>query len=165
MGQIQYEPTSGVPMSEYAVTARRVDVGGGHASCKNAQILLDTALPGRADAFNPAELFLAAIAACMIKGIERITPMLKFRLQGAAVRLVGRRQDAPPKMIGVEYEPWIETDEPDRRLELLHHNVRNFVTIFNTVLAACPLEGTIHCGVPPWRERVGPGVDFRRTEA
>lgn len=151
--------------NEYAVSAVRLDSSGSIARCKDAQIVLDTALPGRADAFNPAELFLAAIAACMIKGIERVTPMLKFRLQGVSVRLVGRRQDAPPKMTGVEYELWVETDEPDRRLNLLHHNVRNFGTIFNTVLAACPLEGTIHRGVPPLRDAAAPGADSRQAEA
>jgi len=151
--------------NEYQVTAHRVDAAGSAARCKDAEIVLDTALPGRADAFNPAELLLAAIAACMIKGIERVTPMLKFRFDGVAVRLVGRRQDAPPKMTGVEYELWVETDEPDRRLHLLHHNVRNFSTIFNTVLAACPLVGTIHRGVPPWRDTAAPGADSRQAEA
>ena len=152
MGQIQHEPTGGMPANEYIVTAQRVDAAGSLAQCKDAQIVLDTALPGRADAFNPAELFLAAIAACMLKGIERVMPMLKFQLRSVTVRLTGRRQDAPPKMIGVEYELWVETEEPERRLDLLHRNVRNFGTIFNTVLAACPLEGTIHRGLPPWRE-------------
>jgi uncharacterized OsmC-like protein len=148
----QHEPINSMPANEYSVTAWRVDAGGSVARCKDGQIVLDTALAGRADAFNPADLFLAAISACMIKGIERVTPMLKFRLQGVAVRLVDRRQDAPPKMIGVDYELWVETDETDRRLKLLHQNVRKFGTIFNTVLAACPLEGTIHRGVPPWRD-------------
>jgi uncharacterized OsmC-like protein len=37
---------------------------------------------GRADAFNPAELLLAAIAACMIKGIERIAPINHFAYRG-----------------------------------------------------------------------------------
>jgi uncharacterized OsmC-like protein len=148
----QHEPINSMPANEYSVTAWRADAGGSVARCKDGQIVLDTALAGRADAFNPADLFLAAISACMIKGIERVTPMLKFRLQGVAVRLVDRRQDAPPKMIGVDYELWVETDETDRRLKLLHQNVRKFGTIFNTVLAACPLEGTIHRGVPPWRD-------------
>jgi len=139
------------PALEYHVSAERLDAHGSLAICKSAKIPLDTDIAGRIDAFNPAELLLAAIAACMIKGIERMTPMLKFRLRGVDVRLTGRRQDSPPKMIGIEYELWVETDEPDRRLDLLHHNVRNFGTIFNTVSAACPLEGTIHRGVPPWR--------------
>ena len=65
-------------MLEYSVQARRIDAHGSRASCKDAVIVLDTDMTGRPDAFNPAELFLASIAACMIKGIERVTPMLKF---------------------------------------------------------------------------------------
>jgi uncharacterized OsmC-like protein len=141
-----------MPVLEYLVTARRIDSHGSLARCKHAEITLDTDLAGRADAFNPAELFLAAIAACMLKGIERVTPMLKFRLRGVAVRLLGQRQDSPPKMLGVKYELWVDTDEPERRLNLLHDNVRKFGTIFNTVSAACPLEGQIHRGAPPWRD-------------
>ena len=40
----------------------------------------------------------------MIKGIERVTPTLKFNLRGVEVKLHGVRQDAPPKMISVDYE-------------------------------------------------------------
>jgi uncharacterized OsmC-like protein len=135
---------------QYHVTAQRTDGHGSVARTKGAHLTLDTDPAGRADAFNPAELFLAAIAACMLKGIERTMPMLKFKLRGAAVRLVGERQDRPPKMIRVQYELWVDTDEPDRRLNLLHDNLRKFGTIFNTVSAACPLEGTIHRGLPTW---------------
>ena len=73
------------PMLEYRVGARRIDAHGSVASTKDAEIVLDTDINGRPDAFNPAELFLAAIAACMIKGIERVTPMLKFDLRGVEV--------------------------------------------------------------------------------
>ena len=48
-------------MLEYRVKARRVDELGSVATTKAAEIVLDTALDGRPDAFNPAELFLAAI--------------------------------------------------------------------------------------------------------
>jgi uncharacterized OsmC-like protein len=97
---------------------------------------------GRPDAFNPAELLLAAIA-CMIKGIERVTPMLKFKLRGVEIQLQGMRQDSPPKMVAIDYELIVDTDEDDRRLELLHLNVRKFGTIFNTVVAATKLDGVI----------------------
>ena len=55
-------------MLEYRVNARRLDVDGSVASCKDATVSLDTDVNGRQDAFNPAEAFLAAIVACMIKG-------------------------------------------------------------------------------------------------
>jgi uncharacterized OsmC-like protein len=130
-------------MLEYSVQARRVDAHGAVASTKAAELVLDTALEGRVDAFNPAELLLAAIAACMIKGIERVAPMLNFRVQGVEVRLHGVRQDSPPKMASIEYELIVDTDEDDRRLDLLHANVRKYGTVSNTVAAGTRLEGVI----------------------
>ena len=83
------------PMLEYRVNARRVDSHGSIATTKDAEIILDTDVNGRPDAFNPAELFLAAIAACMIKGIERVTPMLNFDLRGVEI-----------------YAPWRSAGQP-----------------------------------------------------
>jgi uncharacterized OsmC-like protein len=128
---------------EYKVMAKRLDTHGGIARSKDAEIVLDTDVNGRPDAFNPAELFLASVAACMIKGIERAIPMLKFDLRGVEVKLHGVRQDSPPKMVTIDYEIIVDTDESDRRLELLHTNVRKFGTISNTVAAATRLEGRI----------------------
>jgi uncharacterized OsmC-like protein len=128
---------------EYSVEARRVDAHGSLAMAKGAEIVLDTSLAGRADAFNPAELLLAAVAACMIKGIERVVPMLKFDFRGVEVKLHAIRQDSPPKIISITYTLTVDTDESDQRLELLHKNVRKYGTISNTVAAATKLEGTI----------------------
>ena len=130
-------------MLEYRVNARRVDTHGSVATTKDAEVTLDTDINGRPDAFNPAELFLAAIAACMIKGIERAIPMLKFDLRGVEVALHGVRQDSPPRMISVDYELIVDTDDDDRRVNLLHLNVRKFGTISNTAAAALKLEGVI----------------------
>ena len=130
-------------MARYQVSARRIDSHGSVATTKEARIVLDTDVAGRLDAFNPAELLLAAVAACMIKGIERVTPTLKFDLRGVEVRLHGERQDSPPKMLSITYELVVDTDETDQRLDLLHKNVRRYGTISNTVAAALELEGTI----------------------
>jgi uncharacterized OsmC-like protein len=80
---------------EFSVTAKRVDASASVAACKDATLTLDTALAGRRDALNPAELLLAALSACMIKGIERVAPMLKFSFRGVEVRVHGVRQDVP----------------------------------------------------------------------
>ena len=130
-------------MLEYDVIAQRIDAHGSKARCKDAEIVLDTDVNGRPDAFNPAELFLAAIAACMMKGIERVAPMIHFTFRGVEVRLHGVRQDSPPFISSVTYELMVDTDEDDRRLDLLHTNVRKYGTISNTVAAATKLEGRI----------------------
>ena len=130
-------------MLEYDVVAKRIDSHGSSARCKDAEIILDTDVNGRADAFNPAELLLAAVAACMIKGIERVAPMNHFKFRSVEVRLHGMRQDSPPFLSSITYELIVDTDEDDRRLDLLHFNVRKYGTIFNTVAAATKLEGVI----------------------
>ena len=130
-------------MLESRVCARRLDAHRSEATAKEACVTLDTDVQGRVDAFNPAELFLASIAACIIKGIERVAPMIQFNYEGVEVNLHGIRQDAPPMMVEVHYEIIVQTQEDDRRLELLHTNVRKYGTISNTVAKATKLEGTI----------------------
>lgn len=128
-------------MLEYTIEATWIDAHGSVAHCKDAEVRLDTDVSGSRDAFNPAEMLLASLAACMIKGIERAAPMLKFSFRGVEVRLHGVRQDAPPRMSDIDYEIVVDTDEDDRRIELLHTNVRKYGTIFNTVSAAARLSG------------------------
>ena len=130
-------------MQSYTMSATRIDGHGTRMSCKGAELVADTDPAGRADAFNPAELLLASIAACMMKGIERVTPMLGFSLRGVTIQLTGERQDAPPRMTRIDYEILVDTDETDRRLELLHQNVRRYGTISNTIALAVRLNGTL----------------------
>lgn len=127
----------------FDVETHRIDAHGSVARCKAAEIPLDTDLAGNRQAFNPAELLLAALSACIIKGIERVTPILRFELRGVEVRVHGVRQDVPPKMESISYEIIVDTDENDRRLELLHENVKRYGTVFNTIAPGTRLSGTL----------------------
>lgn len=138
-----FDLTEGNEVLEYYVTAMRLDEHGSLARCKSAEIMLDTDLAGNPNAFNPAELLLAALAACILKGIERVMPILHFSLRGVEVRVAGVRQDHPPKMASITYEIIIDSDEKDRRLELLHDNIKKFGTVFNTVAPGTLLNGLI----------------------
>ncbi|MDA8051152.1 MAG: OsmC family protein [Rhodospirillales bacterium] len=127
----------------YSVRAQRHDSHAALARCKEAELVMDTDPAGRKDAFNPAELLLAAVAACMLKNLERVAPILSFRFSGAEVRLSGVREDRPPRIVRIDYEMLIETDETDRRLALMHENIRKFGTISNTVAGAVDLQGVL----------------------
>lgn len=127
----------------YQVITERQDAHGSIAYCKEAEITLDTDLNNRDDAFNPAELLLASLSACIIKGIERVVPILKFNLRNIEVRVTGVRQDSPPKMQSIRYEIIVDSDETDRRLALLHQNVMKYGTVFNTLAPGSELSGEI----------------------
>lgn len=142
------EPSA--PKMQFDVVAVRLSAHASQATCKQATVALDTDLSGNPQAFNPAELLLAALSACVIKGIERVAPILEFNLRGVEVRVHGVRQDVPPRMESITYEIIVDSDEPDRRLELLHENVKKYGTVFNTVAPGTELSGTL-------RRKRGPG--------
>jgi len=127
----------------FHVSAQRIDAHGSQAYCKEDKITLDTDLKGRSDAFNPAKLLLAALAACMIKGIERVAPILKFEWQSVSVNISGIRQDVPPSMESITYQIVVDSDENDHRLELLYENIKKYGTVFNTVAPGTQLSGTL----------------------
>lgn len=75
-----------------------------------------------------------------------MAPTLKFRLRGVEVKVHGVRRDVPPGMESISYEIFVDTDETDQRLELLHLNVRRYGTVFNTVAPGTALFGTLAQG-------------------
>lgn len=130
-------------MTDYRVTARRIDETGSLAWAKDAELRLGTDMAGRSDAFNPVELLLAALAACMIKGVERVIPMLDFQIDGIDVALTATRQDAPPLLTGIRYRITVDAPESDQRLALLHRNILKYGTISNTLSRALTLDGEL----------------------
>ena len=72
-------------MMEYRVRVRAQKGQTGVAECKEATLRMDTTPERQPDAFNPAELLLASVAACMIKNIERVAPVLGFEFRSAEV--------------------------------------------------------------------------------
>ena len=130
-------------MLEYDVTATRTDAHGSVVRCKQAALVIDTDLSGRVDAFNPAELLLAAVSACILKNMERVAPIIDFHYRGVTIRVHGVRQDSPPKMQSIGYVIEIDTDENERKLELMHENIKKYGTVYNTLVPGTKLSGTL----------------------
>lgn len=130
-------------MLEYEISATRIDAHGSRVHCKEAELIIDTDLKGRVDVLNPAELLLAAVAACILKNMERVAPMIKLEYRGVSVKVHGVRQDSPPKMLSINYEIIVDSDENERKLELMHDNTRKYGTVYNTVAPGTELSGTL----------------------
>ena len=52
---------------------------------------------------NPAEMFLGAFAACMLKNVERFSEMMSFTFSKATVDINAKRLEKPPRMDNIEY--------------------------------------------------------------
>lgn len=133
------------PPTTYTVHARSAPGHDASITAAATEIPLDvlwgaelpSGLPG------PADLLLSALAACLLKGLERARAMMPFEYESAEVTVTGRRQNTPPRFVELEYDLRLVTPESERRVELLHRNLREFGTITNTLAAACDVHGTV----------------------
>lgn len=92
---------------------------------------------------NPAELLLGAFAACCLKSIERFSQILKFDYTNSQIKVTGERQDAPPKMMSIEYVISIESQDKRLNPSLLHKNIQKHGTIYNTLKQSCEISGDV----------------------
>lgn len=127
----------------YVVEARLVGRGVSEVACKESLIAFDSSPAPGPQLPGPAELLGAAFAACLLKNVERFSEILPFRQSGASVRVELERQDAPPRFTRIRYELRVATDEDERRVALLHRNLQKHGTVFNTLAAACEIEGEL----------------------
>ena len=78
-----------------------------------------------------------------MKNLERCGELLKFSYESADIDVRARRQDSPPTFVEIEYNIRIVTGENERRIELLHRNLSQYGTVYNTLAAVCNVHGTV----------------------
>lgn len=92
---------------------------------------------------NPAELYLGSFAACILKNIERFSKLLHYTFEEASIEVTATRYDRPPRMDNVSYVCTVYSKDKRMRPELLKLNLEKFGTIYNTVKAACSVDGIV----------------------
>ena len=127
----------------YEVQARILRPGVSEIETKDARLPFDRS-PGQGDVLpGPAELLCGAVAACLLKNVERFSEMLPFEQHGASVRVAAERQQTPPRFTTIRYELRIVTDEPPNRVDLLQRNLAKYGTVYNTLAEVCEISGDI----------------------
>lgn len=133
-------------MQQYEVAAAVRKGGKASARAKASTIPFDGSAWQDALLPGPAELLATAFAACTLKNVERFSEILSFQYKSASIRVVAEREEHPPRIVSVRYTLRIETGEPAPRVDLLHRNLRKFGTVYNTLAAACAVDGKIIVG-------------------
>lgn len=124
--------------------ARTAQPGTAHVDFAGATISFDSSWASEPSGLpGPAELLAAAFSACLLKNLERASQLLDFQYDRAEVDVIARRQDSPPRFVEITYAMRITTDEPQRRIDLVHRNLRKFGTVYNTLAAVCQIDGQL----------------------
>jgi len=92
---------------------------------------------------NPAELFLGAFAACILKNVERFSGMMRFSYEEAELKVTAERLENPPRIDHLTYELTIYTQDEKLNSVLLKKNIEKFGTIYNTVKRSSYISGSI----------------------
>ena len=115
-------------MLEYTIRAYRGTPAIATAECDRAEwasVSLDVDPAGRSDAFNPAELLLTALATASSRASSALLRCSSSRFGVPRCESTGYVQDSPPRMVRVDYELAVDTQESDDRLALLHRNLQS----------------------------------------
>ncbi len=130
--------------TDYRITATVRPSGAASVTAGEASLTIDTRWGAEVVGEpGPADLLAAAFAACLLKNLARCHELLGFRYTEAHVEVIARRQDSPPRFVAITYTVRVATDEPDRRVELAHQNLRKFGTVYNTLAAVCDVQGSM----------------------
>jgi uncharacterized OsmC-like protein len=128
----------------YTVRARTSEPGTAEVEFATETVRFDASWASEPSGLpGPAELLAAAFSACLLKNLERASQLLDFHYDRAEVDVVARRQDSPPTFVEITYEMRIATDEPQRRIDLVHRNLRKYGTVYNTLAAVCETHGQV----------------------
>lgn len=131
------------PMVSFTVNATRRDHHLSVVANETSEVLLGTDIEGNDDALNPMELLMGALCACMLKGINRVAPLIGLTVHGVAISVSADRQDTPPRVAGMRYRIVVDSPDSDEKLALLHDNLVKFGTVTNTIAAGTQLTGEL----------------------
>jgi uncharacterized OsmC-like protein len=92
---------------------------------------------------SPADLFLGAFAACVLKNVERFSGFMKFTYSKAEIEVTSTRLEKPPRMDEIHYTLRIYSNDEKINIVLLKKNLEKFGTIYNTVKLSSKIEGEI----------------------
>ncbi|HBR55115.1 MAG TPA: osmotically inducible protein C [Flavobacteriaceae bacterium] len=92
---------------------------------------------------SPADVFLGALAACILKNVQRFSGMMKFEYQEANVTVSATYAQKPSRLENITYELVILSSEEKINTPLLKRNLSKFGTIYNMIAKATKVAGTV----------------------
>jgi uncharacterized OsmC-like protein len=130
-------------LMKYEIKASSTSKNGANITVKENDIGFGITSETEAVLPNPAELFLSAFGACVLKNIERFSNLLKFTYAHADIIVTATRAKSPPRMTDIIFDLTIYSDDSDLNVNLLKKNIEKFGTIYNTVKLSCKITSSI----------------------
>jgi len=92
---------------------------------------------------SPADIYLSALASCILKNIERFSGMMKFQYEKATVDITATHFTKPARLENIAYTVTLISKDDKINCSLLKRNLEKFGTIYNMVAKATQISGEI----------------------
>lgn len=112
-------------------------------SIMNRSNKLQFGVTGASDLSSPAELLIAAFAACCLKNVERFASFMKYTYNRAEIKVTATRQSKPPMIHKIVFNLNVYSDDTQINEGLLLRNLQKYGTIYNTLNVVCEIEGKL----------------------
>lgn len=127
----------------YAINAKSFANKDASITIRETSIQFGTTPQSNDTLASPADLFLSAFAACILKNVQRFSVLMKFEYAYADITVNAIRLEKPPRMDHIDYQLTVYTNDQNLNSALLKKNIEKFGTIYNTVKLSCTINGTV----------------------
>lgn len=128
---------------KYSIKAQSESKNNALVNIKQTEIIFGITQDSVDNFANPAELYLVAFSACILKNVERFSELMNYEYSKAEITVKAERLENPPRMDLIEYELKIYSQDNNLNIKLLKKNIEKYGTIYNTVKATCSITGNI----------------------
>jgi uncharacterized OsmC-like protein len=98
--------------TRYEVDGENLPEGLAHITARGGDIRFDGSAGGGEELPGPADLLAAALAACILKKVERFSKILRFSYRRATVHVAVEREDPPTRLVHARYTLRVEPTSP-----------------------------------------------------
>lgn len=127
---------------KYCITAHSKAKAHAIVDIRGSQILIGTSVESGDKLPNPAELLLTSLAACILKNVERLSILQRFKYTKAKINISSVRLESPTRMDDIQYQLKIYSNEK-LNVDLLLRNLEKHGTIYNTIKKSATISGAI----------------------
>ena len=128
---------------DYTITANSSPANQGTLNLKNGDVSFGVSKETGVSLSSPVDIYLSALAACILKNIERFSEMMKFKYNQAQIKVTATHCLNPSRLENIIYEVIIISNEDTINTSLLKRNLEKFGTIYFMISQTCSISGEV----------------------
>ena len=127
----------------YSIIATSTPANEGVINLKNGTAPFGISKETAATLASPVDIYLSALAACILKNIERFSGMMKFEYVEASIKVLATHCLKLSRLENIIYEVVLISKDGKINMSLLKRNIEKHGTIYYMISQFCSISGEV----------------------